>query len=118
MRAFPQYGENVGLAFQITDDLLDIVGEQEKMGKGVRKDAKHGKLTYPALLGVEESRERARALIAEACCSLAGFGEREAALGGAGALRSGERPLMNFEILPGIESPKNLRALTDEQLCG
>ena len=71
-----RYGSKVGLAFQIVDDLLDIVGEQAKMGKGVRKDASHGKLTYPALLGVEESRERARALIAQACCSLAAFGER------------------------------------------
>jgi geranylgeranyl diphosphate synthase type II len=71
-----RYGTKVGLAFQIVDDLLDIVGEQAKMGKGVQKDASHGKLTYPALLGVEESRERARALIAQACCSLATFGER------------------------------------------
>ena len=90
--------ESVGLAFQIIDDLLDIVGEQEKMGKGVRKDAKLGKLTYPALLGVEESRERARALIAQACCAVAAFGEAEAAFGSAGALRTGERPLINFEI--------------------
>jgi geranylgeranyl diphosphate synthase, type II len=71
-----RYGTKVGLAFQIVDDLLDIVGEQAKMGKGVHKDASHGKLTYPALLGVEESRERARALIAQACCSLAAFGDR------------------------------------------
>jgi len=71
-----RYGVKVGLAFQIVDDLLDIVGEQAKMGKGVRKDAHHGKLTYPALLGVEESRERARVLIAQACCSVAAFGER------------------------------------------
>jgi geranylgeranyl diphosphate synthase, type II len=72
-----RYGTNVGLAFQIVDDLLDIVGEQSKMGKGVRKDASHGKLTYPSLLGVEESRERARALVAQACCSVAAFGERK-----------------------------------------
>ncbi len=53
------------------------MGEQSKMGKGVRKDATHGKLTYPSLLGVEESRERARALVAQACCSVAAFGERK-----------------------------------------
>ena len=70
-----QYGENIGLAFQITDDLLDIVGEQEKMGKGVRKDAKLGKLTYPFLLGIQESRKRARSLISEACSAFSGFGE-------------------------------------------
>jgi geranylgeranyl diphosphate synthase type II len=71
-----QYGTNVGLAFQITDDLLDILGEQEKMGKGVRKDAEHGKLTYPAIMGIDQSRELARGLIGRACCSLAAFGER------------------------------------------
>jgi geranylgeranyl diphosphate synthase, type II len=76
IESLERYGAKVGLAFQIVDDLLDIVGEQVKMGKGVRKDASHGKLTYPALLGVEESRERARALIAQACCSIAPFGER------------------------------------------
>jgi geranylgeranyl diphosphate synthase type II len=75
LAALAQYGENIGLAFQITDDLLDIVGEQEKMGKGVRKDAKLGKLTYPFLLGMQESRKRARLLIAEACRALAVFGE-------------------------------------------
>ena len=76
IESLERYGAKVGLAFQIVDDLLDIVGEQVKMGKGVRKDASHGKLTYPALLGVEESRQRARALVAQACCSIAPFGER------------------------------------------
>jgi geranylgeranyl diphosphate synthase type II len=75
LASLSQYGENIGLAFQITDDLLDIVGEQEKMGKGVRKDAKLGKLTYPFLLGIQESRKRARSLIIEACRALSGFGE-------------------------------------------
>jgi geranylgeranyl diphosphate synthase type II len=70
-----RYGDNVGLAFQIADDLLDMVGEQEKMGKGVRKDAKLGKLTYPFLLGIQESRKRAHSLIAEACSALSEFGE-------------------------------------------
>jgi geranylgeranyl diphosphate synthase, type II len=70
-----RYGDSVGLAFQIADDLLDIVGEEEKMGKGVRKDASLGKMTYPALLGIPQSRERARSLIAEACDALSGFGE-------------------------------------------
>jgi geranylgeranyl diphosphate synthase, type II len=75
LAALAQYGESIGLAFQITDDLLDIVGEQEKMGKGVRKDAQLGKLTYPFLLGMQESRKRARLLIEEACRALAVFGE-------------------------------------------
>jgi geranylgeranyl diphosphate synthase, type II len=71
-----KYGKDVGLAFQITDDLLDIVGEQDKMGKGVRKDADHGKLTYPTLLGVSQSRELAGRLIEQACQSIERFGER------------------------------------------
>ena len=45
------YGKSVGLAFQIADDLLDVTGNQAKMGKGVRKDADHGKLTYPSSVG-------------------------------------------------------------------
>ena len=70
------YGIAVGLAFQIADDLLDVVGDAGKMGKNVRKDAGHGKLTYPALLGETESRRRAQALIEQACGELAAFGER------------------------------------------
>lgn len=71
-----QYGDAVGLAFQITDDLLDISGEKEKMGKAVRKDAEQGKLTYPALLGESESRQRAQDLIATACRNIASLGEQ------------------------------------------
>jgi len=76
LTALTVYGKNLGLAFQITDDLLDIVGETHKMGKSVRKDAEHGKLTYPALLGEEASRDKARSLIAAAIRSLAGLGAR------------------------------------------
>ena len=53
------YGRCLGLAFQITDDLLDVEGQAEQAGKRVGKDAARGKLTYPGLLGVEESRKRA-----------------------------------------------------------
>ena len=53
------YGRCLGLAFQITDDLLDVEGQAEQAGKKVGKDAARGKLTYPGLLGVEESRGRA-----------------------------------------------------------
>ena len=74
VQALNNYGKSVGLAFQITDDLLDISGDEAKMGKGVRKDADHGKLTYPGLLGVEESRQRAQDLIDEACKWIAPLG--------------------------------------------
>ena len=54
------YGMNLGLAFQITDDVLDIVGDREKMGKSIGKDEKSNKATYPAFLGLEGARVRAR----------------------------------------------------------
>jgi len=61
------YGERVGLAFQITDDLLDAVGDLAAVGKRVAKDSASGKLTFPALIGVEESRRQAAELVDEAC---------------------------------------------------
>jgi geranylgeranyl diphosphate synthase, type II len=78
--ALETFGNCVGLAFQIADDLLDVVGDRVKMGKDVRKDSHHGKLTYPALLGEEDSRQRARELIEDARRSLGVFEERGAAL--------------------------------------
>lgn len=75
-KALVRYGECLGLAFQIADDLLDVVGDRVKMGKEVRKDSEHGKLTYPGLLGEQESRRKARLLIDEACRSLTMLGER------------------------------------------
>lgn len=71
-----QFGKCVGLAFQIADDLLDVTGDVARMGKGLRKDAEHGKLTYPGLLGIDESRRRAELLIDEACRSIARLGDR------------------------------------------
>ncbi len=60
------YGRCLGLAFQITDDLLDVEGDAEQTGKRVGKDAARGKLTYPGFLGVAESRRRAERLGREA----------------------------------------------------
>ena len=70
------FGKCVGLAFQIADDLLDVTGDATKLGKGVRKDADLGKMTYPGLLGTEESRLKADALIDEACQMLQPLGSR------------------------------------------
>ena len=69
-----RYGECVGLAFQIIDDLLDLTSTPEQLGKNVKKDAGLGKLTYPGLLGEAASRERAEGLIREAITTLADFG--------------------------------------------
>ena len=60
------YASAFGLAFQVTDDLLDVEGSAEKLGKRAGKDAAKGKLTYPGLLGIEESRRRANELTQEA----------------------------------------------------
>jgi geranylgeranyl diphosphate synthase type II len=72
-RALSGYGEKLGLAFQITDDLLDIHGEPRKLGKSVRKDQAQGKATYPALFGVSESRRQAEALLNRAISHLKFF---------------------------------------------
>ncbi len=76
VEALARYGENLGLAFQIVDDLLDCQGDWIKMGKLTGKDEQHGKLTYPHLIGVPESRARADDLIAAAIAAIDGFGLR------------------------------------------
>lgn len=70
------YGQRLGLAFQITDDLLDVRGTTRALGKTAQKDAARGKLTYPSLLGEEASALRAQFLVAEACQYLEPFRER------------------------------------------
>lgn len=76
LQRLANFGKCVGLAFQIADDLLDVTGDAARLGKGVRKDASLGKMTYPGLLGTEESRRRADALIDEACGLLAPLGSQ------------------------------------------
>ncbi len=73
--ALTRYAEAAGLAFQVADDILDIVGDQELLGKDVGSDEARGKATYPALLGLKGARNRARELRDLALESLAGFGE-------------------------------------------
>jgi len=78
--ALATYGRKLGLAFQITDDLLDVRGREAELGKRVGKDADRGKLTFPALLGTAESARRAERLVSEACEALAPLGPRAANL--------------------------------------
>jgi geranylgeranyl diphosphate synthase type II len=75
MAALSAYGRSVGLAFQIADDLLDLTGSLEEMGKAVGKDAGAGKQTYPAAVGAEAARRRAEQLAGEADEALKPFGE-------------------------------------------
>jgi geranylgeranyl diphosphate synthase type II len=72
--ALDRYARAFGLCFQVTDDLLDVTGHVDRTGKRVGKDAQRGKLTYPSLLGVEESRKRARELYEEAVESVRNIG--------------------------------------------
>jgi len=68
--AAERYGDSVGLAFQIADDLLDVTSSPEAMGKPTGADAAAGRHTYPAVLGLEASRLRAAALVNEALAAV------------------------------------------------
>ena len=70
------YGEKIGLAFQIADDLLDELSSTEELGKTAGKDREQRKATYPAFYGVEASRRKASELVREACESLEPYGAR------------------------------------------
>jgi len=74
------YGEKFGLAFQVTDDLLDVEGEAAEMGKAPGMDEKRQKATYPALLGLDAAKEWARRLVAAAVAELEPLGEKAAPL--------------------------------------
>jgi geranylgeranyl diphosphate synthase type II len=74
MKSLSDYGRNIGLAFQIVDDLLDISSSSEELGKTPGKDAKVKKATYPALYGIEASRERAGELTDAAIESVRALG--------------------------------------------
>ncbi len=65
--AFSRYGESVGLAFQIADDVLDVTATTDQLGKTAGKDVRHQKSTYPALLGVAGAQARAESLVDQAC---------------------------------------------------
>src|SRR6201998_223740 len=70
------FGENIGLAFQIVDDVLDVTQTSEQLGKTAGKDTAAEKVTYPALFGVEESERKAESLFSAAFEELKSFGDR------------------------------------------
>lgn len=74
------FGKNIGIAFQIKDDILDVEGETDVIGKPSGSDEKLGKATYPALFGVDASRKRCDELLQGAITNLASFGDAAAPL--------------------------------------
>jgi geranylgeranyl diphosphate synthase type II len=70
------FGQSIGLAFQIVDDVLDVTQTSEQLGKTAGKDTAAEKATYPALFGIEESLKKADTLVSGGCAALDGFGPR------------------------------------------
>jgi geranylgeranyl diphosphate synthase type II len=80
LKALTRFGEALGLAFQIIDDILDVTQTTEKLGKTAGKDVAATKATYPAIIGLERSRREARRLTREARAAVAPFGGKAARL--------------------------------------
>lgn len=80
VKACEQFALNIGLAFQVADDILDVTQSTEELGKTAGKDEDTDKTTYPKLLGLDGARKEAERLIAEAKKALEPFGERAAPL--------------------------------------
>lgn len=76
LTSLTRYGEAAGLAFQIADDILDVEGSPEYLGKATGGDAAKGKVTYPAVIGIEESRKRAAELVERAVDALDAFDDK------------------------------------------
>ena len=74
--ALNRYGREIGLAFQIADDILDVEGTVEEMGKNVGGDSGKGKRTYPEFFGLDESRRLAGAALERALAAIEGFDHR------------------------------------------
>ncbi len=81
--ALSTYASHIGLIFQITDDLLDVEGDAQIMGKAAGKDESKGKATFVSILGIEGARKKAHELADEARTQLAPFGDKAAPLLGA-----------------------------------
>lgn len=74
LNALTEYGDAIGLAFQIADDILDVVGDESALGKPVGSDAANQKSTYPAAVGIDGARRLAVEAVERALCALSGFG--------------------------------------------
>lgn len=76
LNAITRYGENIGIAFQVIDDILDVEGSAEELGKTPGSDERKKKMTYPLLYGIEESKKKAEELISEAIFVLRDFSNK------------------------------------------
>jgi geranylgeranyl diphosphate synthase, type II len=76
LNALASYGRNIGLAFQIADDILNVEGDRKLMGKGTGSDSSRGKVTYPALVGMNASRKKAGELVEGALSAIMNFDHR------------------------------------------
>ena len=74
------FGLTLGLGFQVADDIIDVSSTSQQLGKTAGKDAKQGKLTYPAVFGLEKSRENAEQIAHKAADMLKPFGDKAAVL--------------------------------------
>ena len=80
LKALTEFGYNVGLAFQVIDDILDVTQTTEELGKTAGKDAAVQKATFPAIVGLAKSRKIAKELTDKAFASLKIFGDKGVAL--------------------------------------
>ena len=80
IRVLAEFGEHLGIVFQIKDDVLDIEGDAQTLGKAVHKDQEKGKATFPALMGLEAAKDKMRQHIERALRALEPLGERASTL--------------------------------------
>ncbi len=76
LKALTSYGKDIGLAFQVADDILNVEGSSREMGKSVGSDVRQGKITFPAVFGLERSKEIQKTLVDRALEALKSFEER------------------------------------------
>ena len=76
LEALTEYGEKIGLAFQVTDDILDVTGTMEELGKPIGSDDAKGKNTYPSIFGLDQAQKKAEGLVNDSLTALKGFGKK------------------------------------------
>jgi geranylgeranyl diphosphate synthase type II len=76
LRSLSEYGLKIGLGFQVADDILDVSATTDQLGKTAGKDEKAGKVTYPSVVGMDESKAHCQKLADEAIKALAPFGDK------------------------------------------